>query len=167
MPMLTGLVDVVIGVDTHRDSNTAAIVDAVTGGSTASTECLTDALGYKRLIAFVNTHAPQARRVWAIEGTGSYGSGLTTFLLERGEWVVEVDRPARSARRNGAKTDEIDAVRAAREAPGRWRTCHPAHSPPTRPGSPSPRSRSTSPAPPAAWPPRCTLTPPPARCAPN
>lgn len=116
MPMLTGLVDVVIGVDTHRDSNTAAIVDAVTGGSTASTECLTDALGYKRLIAFVNTHAPQARRVWAIEGTGSYGSGLTTFLLERGEWVVEVDRPARSARRNGAKTDEIDAVRAAREA---------------------------------------------------
>ena len=30
------------------------------------------------------------------------GAGLTTFLLERGEW--EIDRPARPARRNGAKT---------------------------------------------------------------
>jgi transposase len=37
-------------------------------------------------------------------------------LLEHGEWVVEIDRPARPARRDGAKTDELDAVRAAREA---------------------------------------------------
>ena len=28
----------------------------------------------------------------------------------------EIDRPARPARRNGAKTDDLDAVRAAREA---------------------------------------------------
>jgi hypothetical protein len=41
--------------------------------------------------------------VWAIEGTGSFGAGLTTLLLERGEWVVEIDRPARLVRRNGAK----------------------------------------------------------------
>ena len=38
------------------------------------------------------------------------------FLLERGEWVVELDRPARAARRNGGKTDALDAARAAREA---------------------------------------------------
>lgn len=30
--------------------------------------------------------------------------------------MIEIDRPARPARRNGAKTDELDAVRAAREA---------------------------------------------------
>lgn len=54
--------------------------------------------------------------MWAIKGTGSFGAGLTTFLLERGEWVVEIDRPARPARRNGAKSDELDAVRATREA---------------------------------------------------
>jgi transposase len=41
------------------------------------------------------------------------------FLLEHGEWVVEVERPTRSARRNGAKSDELDALRAAREALGR------------------------------------------------
>jgi transposase len=73
-----------------------------------------DAMGYRRVVAFADEHAP-GRRVWAIEGTGSYGAGLTTHLLERGEWVVEIDRPARPARRNGAKTDDIDAVRAARE----------------------------------------------------
>jgi transposase len=33
--------------------------------------------------------------------------------------MVEIDRPARPARRNGAKTDDLDAVRAAREALGR------------------------------------------------
>lgn len=37
-------------------------------------------------------------------------------MLEKGQWVVEIDRPARLARRDGAKTDALDAVRAAREA---------------------------------------------------
>jgi hypothetical protein len=115
MSMLAGQVDFVIGVDTHRDTNTAAAIDAVTSGVIAHTECTTDALGYQRLLAFADKHTP-GRRLWAIEGTGSFGVGLTTFLLERGEWVVEIDRPARPARRNGAKTDELDAVRAAREA---------------------------------------------------
>ena len=113
--MLSGQVDFVIGVDTHRDTNVAAIVEAVTGGVVDHLHCSTDAMGYKRALAFATLHAP-GRRVWAIEGTGSFGSGLTTFLLENGEWVVEIDRPARPARRDGAKSDELDAVRAAREA---------------------------------------------------
>lgn len=115
MSMLAGQVDHVIGVDTHKDSNTAAVVDAITGATREHLQCSTDRLGYKRLLAFADRHAPR-RRVWAIEGTGSFGAGLTTFLLERGEWVVEIDRPARPARRDGAKSDELDAVRAAREA---------------------------------------------------
>jgi transposase len=113
--MLSGQVDFVIGVDTHRDNNVAAIVEAVTGGVVDHLHCSTDAMGYKRALAFATLHAP-GRRVWAIEGTGSFGSGLTTFLLEHREWVVEIDRPARPARRDGAKSDELDAVRAAREA---------------------------------------------------
>lgn len=115
MSMLAGQVEHVIGVDTHRDTNTAAVIDAVTGAAVEHTECSTDAFGYKRLLAFADQHTT-GRRVWAIEGTGSFGAGLTTFLLERGEWVVEIDRPARPARRDGAKSDELDAVRAAREA---------------------------------------------------
>ena len=114
MSMLAGTVDAVIGVDTHRDHHTIAVVDP-NGGTLASIELATDAFGYRRMLAFANQHAP-CRRVWAIEGTGSFGAGLTTYLLEHQEWVVEIDRPARPARRNGAKTDELDAVRAAREA---------------------------------------------------
>jgi transposase len=42
--------------------------------------------------------------------------GLTTALLARCERIVEVDRPQRPARRGGVKSDDIDAVRAARQA---------------------------------------------------
>ena len=34
------------------------------------------------------------RRVWAIEGTGGYGAGLTRFLQAHAEQVVELDRPS-------------------------------------------------------------------------
>jgi transposase len=114
-PMLAGVVDFVIGVDTHRDSHTAAVVEAATGGVVDHITVATDAFGYRRLRTFADKHA-LGRRVWAIEGTGSYGAGLTTDLLEHDEWVVEIDRPVRAARRNGAKSDDLDAVRAAREA---------------------------------------------------
>ena len=113
--MLAGVVDFVVGVDTHRDTHTAAVVDARTGGVIDQITVPTDAFGYRRLRSFADQQAPE-RRVWAIEGTGSYGAGLTTSLLEHGEWVVEIDRPARPARRDGAKSDDLDAVRAAREA---------------------------------------------------
>lgn len=63
--------------------------------------------------------------MWAIEGTGSFGAGLAAFLLEQGEWVVEVDRPRRLPTRNGAKSDELDAVRAAREALSREHLAQP------------------------------------------
>jgi transposase len=114
MSMLADQVDVVIGVDTHKASHTAAVVEP-TGGVVAHLTVPSDALGAKRVLAFARLRGP-GRRVWAIEGTGSFGAGLTTYLLEQGEWVVEIDRPARPARRNGAKSDELDAVRAAREA---------------------------------------------------
>jgi transposase len=66
------------------------------------------------MIAFGQHHGDT--RLWAIEGTGSFGAGLTTALLARNERVVEVDRPKRPARRAGAKSDDIDAVLAARQA---------------------------------------------------
>ncbi|MCI0584726.1 MAG: IS110 family transposase [Chloroflexi bacterium] len=123
MMMLADQVDAVIGVDTHKHTHTAAVVTP-TGGLVADVTIPTDAFGAKRVLAFARDHAP-GRRVWAIEGSGSYGSGLTTFLLEQGEWVVEIDRPARPARRNGAKSDELDALRAAREALSREHLAQP------------------------------------------
>jgi transposase len=121
--MLADRVDYIIGVDTHTATHTAAVVTP-TGAALAHRTVPADADGYLHVYRFAVEQAP-GRRVWAIEGTGSYGAGLTTHLLEQGEWVVEVDRPARPARRNGAKTDYLDAVRAAREALGREHLAQP------------------------------------------
>jgi transposase len=110
--MLTDDLDVVIGVDTHKDTHTAAVLSP-TGAVLDQLTVPADPRGYRRLIAFGEAHG--AIRAWGIEGTGSFGAGLTAALLARREQVIEVDRPKRPARRAGAKSDEIDAVRAARE----------------------------------------------------
>lgn len=107
-------VEYVVGVDTHKASYTAAVLSQA-GAELETLSVASDAFGHRKLYAFAERAGP-GHRLWAIEGTGSFGRGLTTFLLEKGENVGEVDRPARPARRNGAKSDELDAVRAAREA---------------------------------------------------
>jgi hypothetical protein len=124
MSMLADRVDHVIGVDTHRDRHTAAVVAAATGAVIAAADAVANPVAFKRLLRFAKLHAGD-RRIWAIESSGSFGAGLTTFLLEHGELVVEIDRPARPARRNGAKSDELDAIRAAREALGREHLAQP------------------------------------------
>ena len=122
MPSLTDLrevVDVVIGVDTHVHTHSAAAVDARTGGvlDEITVEATTD--GYAQLVEFADEHA--ALRAWAIEGTGSHGAGLARMLADREEIMIELDRPERAQRRNGAKSDPLDAIRAAREALARPR----------------------------------------------
>ena len=114
MPMLEGKIDHVIGVDTHRDAHTAAILDR-NGGLLAQLEVPANQAGYARLLGLVAERAP-GRRCWALEGTGCYGAGLASFLADQGEWVVEIDRPKRPRGRNGAKSDPLDAIRAGREA---------------------------------------------------
>ena len=51
-----------------------------------------------------------------VEGTGSWGVGLTRFLHDQDVMVVEVDRPNRQTRRREGKSDPTDAVSAARAA---------------------------------------------------
>jgi transposase len=51
-----------------------------------------------------------------MEGAGGYGAGLARHLAAGEEMVVELDRPKRPTRRAGAKSDPIDAERAARRA---------------------------------------------------
>jgi transposase len=114
MTRLADTVDGVIGVDTHRDTLAAAATDQV-GGTLAQATAAADLAGYKQLLEFGQAQVP-GRRCWAVEGAGSYGAGLAAFLQARGERVVEVGRPKRPPRRSGAKSDALDAVRAAREA---------------------------------------------------
>ncbi|MGW3949355.1 IS110 family transposase [Micrococcus luteus] len=117
------MVDIVIGVDTHADTHTAAIVTAATGAVLATVTVSTDAAGYGELVELVEVHP--GLRAWAIEGTGGYGAGLARHLADLDELVVELDRPGRPARRAGAKSDPLDAARAAREALSRARLAQP------------------------------------------
>jgi transposase len=120
---LAEVVDVVIGVDTHVSTHAAAMVAAGTGGVIEETTVAAIDQGYEELAAWADDLAEDhgALRAWAIEGTGSHGAGLARRLRERGELVIELDRPERARRRHGAKSDPLDAIRAAREALSRAR----------------------------------------------
>ena len=112
--MLADETDYVIGVDTHRDRHSAAIL-AATGGLVDQTSATADRTGYARLLNWACQHAG-GRRVWAVEGSGSYGAGLSAFLDQRGERVVEIGRRIRRTGPVNAKSDPLDAIEAAREA---------------------------------------------------
>jgi transposase len=127
MAMLADVVEVVIGVDTHTDTHTAAVVDAHTGAVLARGTITADPEGYEQIIALARQHS--GLRAWAMEGSGGYGAGLARHLADLGEMVVEVDRPVRPKRWAGAKSDPIDAERAARDALARTRLAQPKTGP--------------------------------------
>lgn len=117
--MLAELVEHVIGVDPDRDWITVAALDARTSGVLATDRFPANNNGYRDAIAWADAHTIESERAWVIEGTASYGRGLTMALQRRDELVFEFDRPTRKATKDGAKSDALDAIRAARETLGR------------------------------------------------
>lgn len=73
--MLADELDYVIGVDTHRDERVLAVVAAPSGAVVAQRSLRASARGYSAALRFAQAQAAGAR-VWAVEGTGSYGAGL-------------------------------------------------------------------------------------------
>ena len=121
--MLADQLDYVVGVDPHRDVHALAIVEVRTGGVVFETSVAASSGGYARALQLADEHAP-GRRAFAIEGTGSFGAGLTRFLSGEGERVLEVGR-LRRERRSGGKSDALDAIRAARSVLGQKRAAEP------------------------------------------
>ena len=113
--MVTDQLDHVIGVDTHSGEHALCLLEAATQRVLAETTVSADRRGYRATLRLAIRFAP-GRRLWAIEGTGSYGKGLARFLQERGERVVEVARPLREGVGERGKSDRLDAERAARTA---------------------------------------------------
>ena len=109
MPKRTRVV--IGGVDSHGRTHHAAVIDQQ-GRLLGDREFAADSGGYRQLLGWLSRHG-QVDSV-GVEGTGSYGAGLTRLLLDAGVKVVEVDRPDRRTRRQRGKSDPIDAEAAAR-----------------------------------------------------
>jgi transposase len=109
-----GDTDLIIGVDTHLDTHTAAICDAH-GRVLSQLQVPATAAGYGQLLAWAQSDAGDRRVAWAVEGTRHYGLGLARYLTARGGQVPEIDGTRHIGKRRAGKSDPIDAVRAARE----------------------------------------------------
>lgn len=99
------------GVDSHKDTIHVAVITAV-GRPVADREFPTTEGGYRRAVAWLIEHGPL--QAVGIEGTSSYGVGITTAVIAAGIRVVEVNRTRPAERRRQGKTDQLDAYRAAR-----------------------------------------------------
>ena len=104
-------VQVIIGVDTHRDQHVAVAIDQQ-GVWIGEHHLPVNTCGYKDLEQW--SRSLGEIRTFGIEGTGSYGAGVARFLTGRGYTVIEVNRPDRSVRHRKGKSDPTDAEMAAR-----------------------------------------------------
>jgi transposase len=109
---------IVIGVDPHKQSHTAAVVEKVTGELRGERTVKARQAGHERLLAWARS--VDGERLWALEDCRHVSVALERFLLASGERVVRVPPKLmagarRSARARG-KSDAIDALAVARAA---------------------------------------------------
>ncbi|HTN99995.1 MAG TPA: IS110 family transposase, partial [Microthrixaceae bacterium] len=106
-PMAT----VTVGVDTHKDIHVAAVLDD-RAGVLETAEFPTTAAGYNELLRWATSHGQV--QAFGVEGTGSWGAGLSRHLQHQGLKVIEVNCTNRQHRRRHGKSDTADAIGAAR-----------------------------------------------------
>ena len=104
-------VKVIVGVDTHKHEHVAVAINDL-GARLATFRAPANGAGYADLVAWARTLGDL--EAFGIEGTGSYGVGLASFVRRQGLRVVEVNRCDRRKRRNNGKSDTLDAESAAR-----------------------------------------------------
>ena len=124
--MLADQLDYIIGVDPHRDSHSLAVVQVVSGVVVFESTIAANSSGYAQALRLADEHAC-GRRAFAIEGTGSFGAGLTRFLTGRDERVLEIGGCAGSPlgrqegrARRGPCCPQRTRAAAARDAAGGW-----------------------------------------------
>jgi hypothetical protein len=120
--------DVLIAVDPHKASNTAAVLDPVTKTVIEAARFASSQEGYERLTGFARRWD---QRRWAVEGCRGAGRSLAQRLVAGGEHVLDV--PAKLAARvrvysqgHGRKTGRHDAIPGRAGCPGRRRG-YPGH----------------------------------------
>ncbi len=108
----------IIGVDPHKGSHTAAVLDA-TEEVIAEYRVDADAKQLERLLGWAQRFSP---RRWALEGAGGTGALLARQLVAAGEHVVDVPATltARVRLLDRGRSDKTDAHDAR---PRRWWPC--------------------------------------------
>ncbi len=119
MDSLSQIADVVIGVHTHVATHSAAAVDTRTGGVLAEVTVEATPEGYEALVQFADEQP--GLRAWAIREPAATAPAWPAISRAATSLSSRLDRPERAKRRNGAKSDPLDAIRAAREALSRTR----------------------------------------------
>lgn len=102
---------VIVGVDTHQRTHHAVVLDSE-GRRLGDREFPVSDAGYAALLTWAAAFGVIDR--FGVESTGSYGAGLTRFLLAEAVDVIEVNRPDRATRVMDGKSDPLDAEAAAR-----------------------------------------------------
>ena len=104
-----------IGIDPHKSTHTATAVAPDANHEVASIRIDATLREYRRMLTWARQW-PQRR--WAVENAEGLGRHLTSWLLARGEDVVDVPTTATArvrqlSRGGGRKNDRIDAAAAA------------------------------------------------------
>ncbi len=103
--------DIIVGVDTHKHVHAAVALNGL-GASLGTTTVPVNAKGYRELEDWAQSFGRV--RAFGVEGTSSFGAGLSRHLQARGYTVLEVNRPIRQLRHQHGKSDPLDAESAAR-----------------------------------------------------
>jgi transposase len=105
----------IIGVDPHKSTHTATAVDPRTNQPGPSIRIQASLADYARMLRWAGQFE---QRRWAVENAEGLGRHLSSWLLARGEQVVDVPSTATArvrqlSRGGGRKNDQIDAAAAA------------------------------------------------------
>ena len=105
---------VAAGIDTHKKQHALCILDGF-GRRVSAAFFDANEKGYAEIAEAIGS--PEDCLVVGIEGTMSYGAGITRYLLGKGYKVVEVLGPESKRKKKGVNKDDLkDAERAARTA---------------------------------------------------
>lgn len=112
-PNKSGPNHLVAGIDTHKHTHHVAIIDHL-GRPITDRQFDTTPAGYNEIVNYLHTAGTIS--AVGVEGTGSYGAGISRVLVTAGFEVFEVARPNRRSRRLRGKSDPLDAQQAALSA---------------------------------------------------
>ena len=105
--------EIIVSVDTHKDTHAAVAINTL-GARLGAMTIPVSTTGYRDLEAWAKPFG--SIRAFGIEGIGCYGAGLSRFLQANGHPVFEVNH--RQLRHQHGKSDPLDAESAARAVLG-------------------------------------------------